>query len=185
MLTKGGARPGDALVLTKPLGFGVTSTALKRGQADPVDIDEMVRWMGRLNRDAARLASELSLRGGTDVTGFGLLGHGLEMAEASGVNLLIRAGDVPYTASARKYAGMGAFAGGSLDNRQFFGPRVAFEPALSEQEEMLLFDAQTSGGLLLAVPAAQLSAFLARAGEIDQPAWIIGEVCPGAGIKVM
>lgn len=185
MLTKGGARPGDALVLTKPLGFGVTATALKRDQADPADIDEIVRWMTRLNGDAARLATGLSLRGGTDVTGFGLLGHGLEMAEASGVNLLIRAGDVPYTSCARKYAGMGAFAGGSLDNRGFFGPRVAFEPALSEQEQMLLFDAQTSGGLLLAVPAAQLPAFLARAGEIGQPAWIIGEVCPGAGIKVV
>ena len=185
MLAKGGARPGDALVLTKPLGFGVTSTALKRGQADPADIDEMVSWMSRLNRDAAGIASDLSLRGATDVTGFGLLGHGLEMAEASGVNLLIRARDVPFVSGARKYAGLGAFPSGSLDNRQFFGPRVAFELAPSEQEQMLLFDAQTSGGLLLAVPAGQVPAFLAQAGEIDQPAWVIGEVRQGAGIQVV
>jgi selenide,water dikinase len=185
LLTKGGARPGDILVLTKPLGFGVTSTALKRGQADPADIDEMVRWMSRLNRDAARIATALALRGGTDITGFGLLGHGLEMAEASGVNLLIRAEDVPYLPAARKYAAMGAFAGGSLDNRHFFGPRVEFARPLSEAEEMLLFDAQTSGGLLLPVPPAQLTALLSQAGEIDQPAWVIGEVREGTGIKVV
>jgi selenide,water dikinase len=185
MLTKGGARPGDALVLTKPLGFGVTSTALKRGQVDPADVDEMVRWMSRLNRDAARIATDLSLKGGTDITGFGLLGHGLEMAEASGVNLLIRAANVPYLPSARKYAAMGAFAGGSLDNRHFFSPRVEFTSPLSEQEQMLLFDAQTSGGLLLAVPEPQLPAFLTQAAEIGQPAWTIGEIRQGAGIKVV
>jgi selenide,water dikinase len=185
MLTKAGARPGDALVLTKPLGFGVTSTALKRGQVDPADVDEMVRWMSRLNRDAARIATDLSLKGGTDITGFGLLGHGLEMAEASGVNLLIRAQDVPYLPSARKYAAMGAFAGGSLDNRHFFSPRVEFTSPLSEQEQMLLFDAQTSGGLLLAVPEPQLPAFLTQAAEIGQPAWTIGEIRQGAGIKVV
>jgi selenide,water dikinase len=145
----------------------------------------MVRWMSRLNRDAARIATALDLRGGTDITGFGLLGHGLEMAEASGVNLLIRAEDVPYLPTARKYAVMGAFAGGSLDNRQFFGPRVEFARPLSEVDEMLLFDAQTSGGLLLPVPPDKLAAFLARAGDIDQPVWVIGDVRDGAGLKVM
>jgi selenide,water dikinase len=185
MLTKGGARPGDALVLTKPLGFGVTSTALKRGQADAADVDEVVRWMSRLNRDAAQLAVDFGLHGGTDITGFGLLGHGLEMAQASGVNLLIRAGDVPFVTGAHKYAGMGAFAGGSMDNRKFFGPRVDFAPSLSEQQQMLLFDAQTSGGLLLAVSVEKLPGFVTSAREMDQPAWVVGEVRRGAGISVV
>jgi selenide, water dikinase len=185
MLTKGGARPGDALVLTKPLGCGVTSTALKRGQAEPADVDEMIRWMGRLNREAARLATEFSLRGGTDVTGFGLLGHGLEMAESAEVQLVIRAEDLPYLSGARKYAERGAFAGGALDNRNFFGPRVHFAARLDEVGQMLLFDPQTSGGLLLAIPAEQLEKFLQRASELDQPAWVIGEVGEGSGLRVV
>jgi len=185
MVTKGGARPSDRLVLTKPLGFGVTSTALKRGQADPDDVEEIVRWMSRLNRDAGRLAVEFSLRGGTDVTGFGLLGHGLELAEASVVSLLIRAADVPFVSGARGYAEKGTFPGGSLDNRNFFGARVAFSANLNGQEQMLFFDAQTSGGLLLAVPQERLSAFMSRAREIEQPAWVIGEVLEGSGISVV
>ena len=87
MLTKGGARPGDALVLTKPLGFGVTTTALKEQKATPTDVAEVVRWMKRLNKNASALAVEFSLRSATDVTGFSLLGHGSEMAVASGVGI--------------------------------------------------------------------------------------------------
>lgn len=85
LMTKGGARPGDVLVLTKPLGFGVTTTALKRGVAAPEDVHEVIGWMSRLNAKAAQLANEFGVRGGTDITGFSLLGHGWEMAKASGV----------------------------------------------------------------------------------------------------
>jgi selenide,water dikinase len=185
MLTKAGARPGDVLVLTKPLGCGVTSTALKRGQADDADVQEMIRWASRLNRAAALLAREFSLRGATDVTGFGLLGHGLEMAEASGVEILIRSADLPFLAGARKYAELGAFAGGAFDNRHFFGPHVTLAAKLDEPAEMLLYDPQTSGGLLLAVPAERLPGLLKRAGELAQPAWAIGEVRAGAGLRVV
>jgi selenide, water dikinase len=185
MMTKGGARPGDRLVLTKPLGFGVTTTALKREQADAADVIEVVSWMKRLNRDAALLASEAGVRSGTDITGYALLGHGLEMAAASGVRLRLSFDQIPLVNGARKYAAMGAFAGGAADNRLFYGSQVQFDAGIDEPDQMLLFDPQTSGGLLLAVPPERLPAFMARSRELQQPAWVIGEVVAGAGIEVV
>ena len=185
MLTKGGARPGDALVLTKPLGFGVTTTALKQEKAAAEDVAEAVGWMKRLNREAAALALESGLRAGTDVTGFGLLGHGSEMAAASGVGLRIFSEKLPFLDGARKYAGMWTFPGGASDNRLYFGPRLRFAPGVPEETQMLLFDPQTSGGLLLAVPGAGLPSFLERAEAIQQPAWAVGEVVEGEGIEVV
>ena len=101
-LTKGGAQVGDTLVLTKPLGFGTTTTALKREQADPADVAEVVSWMKRLNDVASRLAVEFGVRGGTDVTGFSLLGHAVEMAHASGVRFHFKYNAIPFTAGARR-----------------------------------------------------------------------------------
>ncbi len=183
-LTKRGAKPGDRLVLTKPLGFGVTTTALKRDLAAPEDVAEAVGWMKRLNREAARLAGAFGLRCGTDVTGFSLLGHGLEVAQASDVGLRIAFERVPFLACARKYAEQWAFPGGAADNRLYFGSQVRFEPDLAEDEQMLLFDPQTSGGLLLCVPESVLESFLEEAQRAGQPAWEIGEVIEGGGIEV-
>ena len=185
MLTKAGLRPGDALVLTKPLGFGVTTTALKQQKAAPEDVAEVVGWMGKLNKSAAELAVEFGLRAGTDVTGFSLLGHGMEMADASHVGLRLFAEDVPLVSCARKYAEMWTFPGGASDNRLYFGPRVRFAPAIPEEMQMLLFDPQTSGGLLLGVPPEKLEAFLKRAEAIQQPAWVVGEAVEGEGIQVV
>jgi selenide,water dikinase len=184
ILSKRGARPGDRLILTKPLGFGVTTTALKQDKADPADVDEAIGWMSRLNRDAGKLANKFNLKCGTDVTGFSLLGHGLEMADASGVKLLIHYDRIPFISCARKYAEMWTFPGGASDNRMYFGPRVEFAGDVSDSERMLVFDPQTSGGLLLAVPHEKTDAFLAHAKDIDQPAWVIGEVIEGEGLAV-
>ncbi len=184
-ITKGGARIGDRLLLTKPLGFGVTTTALKRQQAAPADVTEAVGWMSQLNRKAGQLAQEFGLRGGTDVTGYSLLGHGIEVAQASGVGLRLEFQRLPFLAGARKYAELGAFPGGAADNRLYFSHQVQFAPGLDEESRMLLFDPQTSGGLLLAVPAERLAAFVARAAELSQPAWEIGEVIKGEGIEVV
>ena len=184
MVSKSGLKIGDELVLTKPLGFGLTTTALKREQAEEKDVEEVVGWMKRLNRTAGQLAVEFDLRGGTDVTGFGLLGHAMEMAELAGVALEFEYDKVPFVSGARKYAEMGSFAGGLFDNRAYFGPRVQFIETIDEPAQMMLFDPQTSGGLLLGVPGEQVEAFTQRAREEDQPVWRIGNVKEGKGIRV-
>jgi selenide,water dikinase len=140
--------------------------------------------MKTLNARAGQLAVEFHLHGGTDVTGYSLLGHGLEMARASRVGLRLDFARIPFISCARHYADLGAFPGGAFDNQAYFSPDVRFAPSLDAQSQLLLFDPQTSGGLLLVVPAEQLPAFLQRAAEIDQSAWEIGEVIPGQGIEV-
>jgi selenide,water dikinase len=185
ILTKGGVQPGDTLVLTKPLGFGVTTTALKQQKASPEDVVEVVNWMKKLNREAGGLAVEFGLRGGTDVTGFSLLGHGGEMAAASGVGFRLELENIPFVSCAQKYAEMGTFPGGAKDNRLFFGPRVRFAANIPEEKQMLLFDPQTSGGLLLAVPQSSSDAFFHRAKEMDLPVWVIGKAIEGSGIDVV
>ena len=184
MLTKAGLHPGDVLILTKPLGFGCTTTALKQDKANKADVREVVDWMMRLNQTASLLAVEFSLSAATDVTGFSLLGHGFEMAEASGVRLHFDYAQIPFVSGARKYAEMWTFPGGASDNRTHFSPNVTFEPSIDEAGQMLLFDPQTSGGLLLGVPQMKLPSFQARAKELGQPAWVIGEVRAGGGIEV-
>ncbi len=185
LITKSGARQGDVLVLSKPLGFGTTTTALKRGQADPTDVSEVVGWMKRLNKAASELAIEAGVRGGTDVTGFSLLGHGWEMAEASGVGLRFFFGKIPFTRGARRYAHEGIFPGGSADNRLYYGDHVRFDEGIDEPSQMLLFDAQTSGGLLLCVPRQKLEGLLSRAAQVGQVLWEVGEVVDGEIIEVL
>jgi selenide,water dikinase len=184
LFTKDRARPGDALVLTKPLGTGVTTTALIRDRGSAEHAAEAIDWMVQLNEPAARLAKELGVRAVTDITGFGLLGHGLEMAEASGLGLSIELGAVPFFSGAREYAELGTFPAGSRDNARYFGDRVRFDEQISIADRMLLFDAQTSGGLLLAVSGSKLDDFLTRAERIHQPAWVIGRAQQGSGIEV-
>ncbi len=184
-ISKQGAKPGDVLFLTKPLGFGVTNTAVKRELASPEEEAEVVSWMKRLNKGASELAQEFELRGGTDITGFGLMGHGWEMARGAGVKLRIKFSDVPFTSAARKFAEQGTFPRGSIDNRKFYSPHVTFTANLQKWEQTLLFDAQTSGGLLLCVPGAKANVFAERAVKFEQPAWRIGEVVEGQGIEII
>jgi selenide,water dikinase len=184
MITKAGAQIGDKLLLSKPLGFGTTTTALKNGKADPSDVAEAVEWMQRLNKGAADLAREFAVRGGTDITGFGFLGHAYEMASASGVGLRFSYGKIPILAGARRYAQEWIFPGGSTDNRAFFGSHVKFDSQIDEPSQMLLFDAQTSGGLLLSVAPENLEPMLARASETEETLWQVGEVVAGEGIEV-
>lgn len=184
MFSKGGLHMGDALVLTKPLGFGVTTTALKREQADEQDVLEAVQWMKKLNNTASELAAQFGIRGGTDITGYSLLGHGMEMANASGVTLKFNFADIPFTSGARTYAERGIFPGGAFDNKKHFEAGVRFRKTIDEPDQMLLFDPQTSGGLLLGVPRQNLDAFLARAREAEQALWVIGNVEEGIGIEI-
>jgi len=184
MLSKGGLEPGDVLILTKPLGFGVTTTALKQQKADESDVLEAVGWMKQLNQTASQLATESGVHGGTDITGYSLLGHSIEMANASGVSLKINFAAIPFISGARKYAAQGIFPGGAFDNKKHFEARVQFSAALDEPNQMLLFDPQTSGGLLLGVPPQNLDSFLARAREDGQASWVIGNVEAGTGMEI-
>ncbi len=183
IISKGGLRPGEVLVLTKPLGGGVTTTAIKQEKAEETHIKEAIEWMSRLNKAAGQLAVEFGARGGTDITGFGFLGHASEMAEASGVSLQIDFSALPFLSGARKYAEQGIFPGGAFDNKGHFEGSVHFGD-LDETSQMLLFDPQTSGGLLFGVDREKLSALEARAKELNQPIWVVGEARQGKGIEV-
>lgn len=185
MLTKGGLKAGDVLLLSKPLGFGVTTTALKQDKADPTDISEVVGWMRRLNKAASELAVEFGLQSATDITGYSLLGHGLEMTQASGVGLRFNYSRIPFTRGAARYAHEWTFPGGASDNRLYFGPAVKFSPEIDEASQMLLFDPQTSGGLLLAVPREKLEPLMKRATQVGQVFWEIGEAIGSQGIEVL
>lgn len=184
MLTKSGAQVGDALVLNKPIGTGVITTAHKQDLADLKDVEEAVTWMKRLNNVLAELAVDLELRGGTDITGFGLLGHAWEMASASGVGLRFSFGEIPFLKGARRLAKEWIFPGGAADNRLFYGEHVSFAPDIDEVSQMLLFDTQTSGGLLLAVPPEKVVDLFKRAAELGQELWRIGDVVEAQRIEV-
>jgi selenide, water dikinase len=185
LLRKDALQIGDQLVLTKPLGFGVTTTALKQDKASPEDVAEVVGWMKGLNRNAAQLAVKFKLRAATDITGFSFLGHAWEMASAANVGLRIHYSDVPFISCAKKYAQAWCFPGGAFDNKLYYDHHVLFDPAIPEDEQMLLYDPQTSGGLLLGLPKEKFSEFMAAAQEIGQPAWLVGDVIPGDQIQVV
>ncbi len=176
LLTKANALPGDVLILTKPLGTGTIATAAKADKVDVAHVDEAVSWMVRLNRVAAESAVVAGSRAATDITGFGFLGHAFEVAEASGVTLTFQMGKIPLMSGARLYADQWIFPGGSTNNLRAYQPHVKFEDAISKEDQMLLFDAQTSGGLLIALPAGLVGAFSQAMAQHNAPWWQVGEV---------
>jgi len=184
LLRKDGLQPGDQLVLTKPLGFGVTTTALKLEKASPEDVEEAITWMKALNKGAAALARKIELRAATDITGFGFLGHAWEMALGAGLGMHLTFSDIPFISCAQKHAQAWRFPGGAADNKLYYSEFINFDPAIPEESQMLLFDPQTSGGLLLGVPENKINAFMAEAKRINQPVWVVGKVIPGNRIEV-
>jgi selenide,water dikinase len=164
MMTNAGGRPGEALVLTKPLGTGVLATALKAGAAPAEAVAAAASSMSRLNAAAAEAALRAGVRAATDVTGFGLLGHALNVARESRLRLEIRAADLPLLPGAREHA-MRYQAGGLHANRRQFATQAEWRVRPEPEVEALLFDPQTSGGLLLLVPDPGLEALLAALPE--------------------
>jgi selenide,water dikinase len=162
VLTNAGVRVGDVLVLTKAIGTGVISTALKRGIASDEDVAAFIESMLTLNRAACEAVDGLDVRGCTDITGFGLMGHGREVAIASGVTLDIKASAVRFLPGAVRYAEAGAVPGGLNNNRDFAGGCVAVDGDVPQAVEALLYDPQTAGGLLIGVAEHDLSTLLAR-----------------------
>jgi len=185
ILTKAGTRPGDALALTKPLGVGIITTALKGEVADPAHVAMAVESMKKLNRQAAQLIQQVGVHACTDVTGFALLGHGQEMADKSRVRLRFYADKLPFLEGARQYAEDWLFPGGTCNNQRAYEHAVRFAPGISEEMQQLLYTPETSGGLLVAVPAARLNTLTALFAGEGQPCWIVGEVMEGKGVEVV
>ena len=177
MITNAAAQPGDSLVLTKPLGTGVITTALKAGQAPEDVLAAATEWMTRLNAAAAAAAIDAGVTAGTDVTGFGLLGHLRELADASGVTARIDVTTVPFIDGVRALAEAGHFPGGSRRNLRSLRDAVD-TGEVDESTIRLLADAQTNGGLLLAVAPGKLDALLAALTAGGEGAHVIGEMIP-------
>lgn len=161
LLTNAAVRPGDRLLLTKPLGTGVLATALKHGRLEPALVRRLTRQMAALNRDAAGLALRHGACAATDVTGFGLVGHAAQMARASGVTLRLRPRPDWFLPRTLELARDGEVAGGLRNNRAYYGAAVRVED-VDETTELALYDPQTSGGLLIAIAPRRFAA-LARA----------------------
>ncbi len=176
VVTNRGARPGDALILTKPIGTGVVSTGIKFGKASDEVTRASLETMLLSGREAARLMTEAGARAATDVTGFALLGHAWEMARGSGVTLEIDSGSVPLIRGARELAAAGLLTSGDKSNRAYVGEDVTLGEGVSKELASLLFDPQTAGGLLISVPAERAADLLASLRERYADAALIGRV---------
>ena len=185
IIQKNGARVGDRLVITKPLGTGIISTAIKVGKASVVLIETATRYMKTLNRTASEVMVEMGIRGATDITGFGLLGHLNEMLQRSGVSGRLTLSNVPFIHDVREL-GQSYFPGGSRANLRHINEKILWGQDITEHEKLLLADAQTSGGLLIAVPTNKLQSLLRGLTERNvETAAVIGEVVEGEPGKII
>ena len=181
IIRKSGAKAGDRLILSKALGTGVITTAHKRGIVADDHLAQAVQSMARLNRNAARLAQQHNVQAMTDITGFGLAGHALEMARLGGVRFVIDIDRLRSLPGTEHYARQGVFPGGMQRNADFYRQWVRLGSALAGYQEALLYDPQTSGGLLMAVAPQSADALLADLLESGEAACALGEVVAGAG----
>ena len=187
LVTNSGAKAGDKLVLTKPLGTGITSTALKAGVVNEEAVAKVTKSMATLNNKASELMQEEGVHACTDITGFGLLGHACQLADNSQIGIKIYFASVPFFPKTEEFAKMGLCPGGLHRNREFYSQMVEFTTQVPEHVQDILFDAQTSGGLLISLAPEAAQRLLDRLHEAGVPeASIIGEVIirPTPGILV-
>jgi selenide,water dikinase len=184
LLRKGGARPGDSLLLTKRLGTGLLVSGHRQSKATEADFGEAVEGMRTLNRAAADVLVANGITGATDVTGFGLLGHGLEMARASGTRFIFDAATLPALPGAVDLARAGVETGGAAHNRRFVLPELDVDARVSPELVTLAHDPQTSGGILAAIPAERLGVVEPAFEAAGVTAWRIGRVEEGAGVSL-
>jgi selenide,water dikinase len=181
LLKKGGAMPGDRLYITKPVGTGLVTTALKENAADTGHVAEATAWMRRLNMAAGRAAVAAGATAATDVSGFGLAGHAAEMAEASGLAIRLDYDALPLLPGAEAAAQAGRSPGGTDRNVEAFAGRVV-DQGLSDLMRRIVYDPQTSGGLLVAIPGDRAAAFEAGLDAADEVCWHVGEAVAGVGV---
>ena len=176
MISTVGARPGDVLILTKPLGTGILATAVKGKLADPETVRQLIDITTALNKEAADIARAYSPRACTDITGFGLAGHLLEMARASGKEITLTISQVPFIQTALAFARMGFFPAGAYTNKKYCEQNISVAAGIDAIETDMLFDPQTSGGLIFALPEEKARPAVAALNEKNAAAQIIGEV---------
>ena len=184
IFAKGGARPGDLLYLSKPLGTGIVTTAAKFDEANAEHLRAAIDCMTRLNRHPSHIARAVEAHALTDITGYSILGHGYEMAVASGAALRLSAARIPLLPGALEYASRGIVTGGAARNRKHLQDKVTIAGGVSEEMRHVLFDPQTSGGLLLAVGPGKAAEVEAAFAAAELPVWKVGEVVKGEGVQV-
>jgi selenide, water dikinase len=178
-----GTRVGDALMLTKPLGLGILTTALKRDLVSEEEIEDAVEAASQLNKGPRDALREVGVSAATDVTGYGLLGHLSEMLEASGVGAVVRRSEVPVWERAVPLAAGGCYPGGLKNNREYLEGRVISD-GVTGDDLLPLYDPQTSGGLLVAVPEGQAEKFARSLEEHGTTGAVVGEVVEGSGVRI-
>jgi selenide, water dikinase len=186
IIGKGGAQHGDALLLTKPLGVGVITTALKRDCAEKADVEAAIASMVSLNKAAAEAAQAINndaanpsaryVHAMTDITGFGLVGHAHEMAHLSGARFVFNYADLPFLAGAARYAADYIFPGGAATNADYYQTWASFAPQFTDWQRLLAYDPETSGGLLMAVDPAKVDSLQAALHASGGQSWVIGHV---------
>lgn len=178
IMTNTGAKVGDKLILTKPLGIGIITTAIKRGVVSDDVIEEAVKTMVTLNKEGAEAMQEVGANGCTDITGFGLLGHAYELAKGSNVGLRLYAASIPVIPATYEYASMNIIPGGTRANAKYLAPNILYADDLSEMQRLVLCDAITSGGLLISVAAEKVDVMLQalRSRKNVLTAAVIGDV---------
>ena len=184
VLTKSGMQVGDTLFLSKPIGSGVIASGIKKKIIRPDEEREVIDWMKRLNKDVSELALLHGARAATDITGFSLLGHAWEMAEASGTELRFDFEAIPLYRDTQRLAKEWCFAGGAFDNKDFFERHISFPGKLLDEEKMTLFDPQTSGGLLFAISPENSTACMSDAQQKQIPLWEVGVVTGSGKIEI-
>ncbi len=185
IVTKGGAQPGDLVCLTKLLGTGTLTTAHKRGEIAAEHLQAVIHSMTQLNRDASRAAVAVGVRAMTDVTGFGLVGHTHEVAHLSGHAIRLEWEALPWINGAELYAERDIFPGGETRNEEFYSPWTTHQRRLEGWQRKLLYDPQTSGGLLVFIPSSKREAFFSALAALNQPVWTIGEVIEGDAGRIV
>ena len=178
-----GARAGDVLILTKPLGFGILTTALKKDLVSEPEIEDAVEVAATLNKGACAALREVEVSAATDVTGYGFLGHLSEMVEASGLGAVVRLSEIPVWERAVSLAAEGCYPGGLKNNREYLQGRVTAH-GVSDEDLLPLYDPQTSGGLLVAVSEEEARRFVRSLEERGDTAEVVGEVVADAGVRV-
>ncbi len=177
ILRQKGSQPGDIIILTKPLGIGILTTALKGRKLSDKDLQEAVEWMLRLNDKAAQMAVESGATSATDVTGFGLLGHAYNMVRDTLLDFVLSYKEVPVLSKVREMIAEGMVPQGAYNNLEFLEGKIGISSALTEEDRLLLSDPQTSGGLLITLPEDRVDTFRAS----GEPFYVIGKVKEGTG----